>query len=66
MLAGKAARNCTNGCTFSASFGRRPIQTPTGTHNNVASAISTMTRASVMKASASTVATSIQPTLVLR
>ena len=31
-----------------ASFGRSPIQTPTGTQISVASAISTTTRASVM------------------
>ena len=48
-LAGNAARNCASGWIRSASFGRSPIQTPIGTQISVASAISTMTRASVMK-----------------
>ena len=47
-FAGNAARNCASGWIRSASFGRSPIQTPTGTHISVASAISTTTRASVM------------------
>ena len=48
-LAGNAARNCASGWIRSASFGRSPIQTPTGTQISVASAISTMTRNSVTK-----------------
>ena len=35
-LAGNAARNCANGCTASATRGRKPIQTPIGTQIRLA------------------------------
>ena len=38
-----------SGCMRSASFGRSPIHTPTGTQSRVARVISTMTRASVIR-----------------
>ena len=46
-FAGNAARNCTTGCTRSASCGLRPIHTPTGTQISEAMTISTMMRSAV-------------------
>ncbi|VWB90485.1 hypothetical protein BSE24067_04333 [Burkholderia seminalis] len=57
-LAGNAARNCASGWIFSASFGRSPISTPSGTQTSDAIAISTSTRSSVMSPSTSTWPTS--------
>src|SRR6266702_5480191 len=63
-FAGNAARNCATGWIFSASEGRRPISTPMGSHTTDASAISTVTRSSVMRPSTNTWPTSSSVTPV--
>lgn len=47
-FAGNAARNCAIGCTFSASAGRNPIITPSGTQITDEIAIRITTRNNVI------------------